>query len=301
MEALLLQMSTAHLRRSTGSPLQNFLTRKTDNIVFGNTTNEYRFFGHWLTAFSDIFACTYPAPVPPQTGGVPNLAYVHKFMNLNQTDVGHFIDQIVQATLYFGFSQQDSNQLSTDLNSKYNVRCSPPQPGSTQLYSLCQDDSCPLAPNPDCAAYGNNLGPSGIISSAATVSATASTSPSTPITSATSSTTIPASSQTSQSSSSSPAIGAGAIAGIVIGGMALLCAFILALVFLLRKRNSVAPLIYEGSHSAAAARTDPHSSYISKQRVQAWNGPPIAEMEHTGSPGITHGGFNTPEMRMSTQ
>ncbi|CZR66289.1 uncharacterized protein PAC_16190 [Phialocephala subalpina] len=98
-----------------------------------------------------------------------------------------------------------------------------------------------------------------------------------------------------------PTIGAGVISGIVIGGGALLFAFILALVFMMKRRNAIAPLIYEGSPSTAAAQTDPHWSYISNQRVQAWNGPPIAEMEHTDSLDIGHGGFTTPETKLSIQ
>ncbi|KUJ18985.1 uncharacterized protein LY89DRAFT_581946 [Mollisia scopiformis] len=273
------------------APLTAYLSGKTSSIVLGNTTNEYQLFNHWLSAFSHIFGCTIPPPLPPSTGPILNLAYVHKFMDLNQTDIGYFIDQLALSAAHFGFSQQDSSSLSTQLNAKYNVRCSPPV--GTQLYSLCQDETCPLDPSPDCAAYVD-LGPSGVVSSGPAPSSTsAQFTPSTvatpsathsPTTTATSS---PTSTQTSAPPSSST-LTSGAIAGIAIGGGALIFAFILALVYLLKKKNKVEASVYEPSPSNPSyitpARTDPHSSYHSNQIVQGWNGPPIPEMESPGSP-----------------
>jgi hypothetical protein len=225
-------------------------------------------------------------------------------MDLNQTDLGYFISQIAASTLHWGFSQQDSEELATQLNAKYNVRCSPAV--GTQLYSLCQDPSCPLAGSPDCDAY-LNLGPSGVISSA-TATATTQFTPSAVSSTTATSSSAPASTTNpapTQSPSSASSISSGAIAGIAIGGAALTFAFVLALVFLLRfnKKNRNGQSSESQSNTgipsfATSPRTDPHSSYVSNQRVQEWNGPPIAEMESVGSPGPGPG--PGPERGMST-
>lgn len=80
-------------------------------------------------------------------------------MNLNYTDLAHFIDQLSLATVHFGFSEEDAQTLSNNLNSQYNVACAPPitlNPAQgPQLLSLCQATNCPLAePSPNCALYG---------------------------------------------------------------------------------------------------------------------------------------------------
>ena len=192
-----------------------------------------RLFQHFFVAFAHIFGCSDPPPSPPSTGGTPSLAYVHKYMNLNFTDLGHFIDQLTQATVHFGFSAEDSQTLSTNLNSMYNVRCAPPVTTNPaqgpQLYSLCQADTCPLAePNPDCAAYVNltaNGLPGGVTTAPLSTSTQVPTSTSTPAGAAT--TTSAASGQSTTplfagqnvSSSLSP----GGFAGIILGSIAFIC------------------------------------------------------------------------------
>lgn len=271
------------------APLQAFLNGQTSSIVMSNTTNEYRLFNHWLGAFSHIFACSLPPTLPATTGGQLNLAYVHKFMDLNQTDIGHFIDQLALSSSHWGFSASDSSQLSIQLNAKYNVRCSPAV--GTQLYSLCQDDTCPLAETPDCAAYAN-LGPSGVTASGSSAVATSSGvfTPS-PVSSSLGSITAPAStssaptvSPSSTHAPSQPALTSGAIAGVAIGGAALVFIFVVVLVWLLRKKRvtieSFQPSPLNPSY-ATPAYSDPHTSYAgrSNQAVESWSPPPIHEME----------------------
>lgn len=142
-------------------------------IFTTNTSNQYRLFYHFFADFSNVFGCSIPFAAPSSTGSTGGsqqltLAYVHKYMDLNYTDIGHFIDQFGQAIHHFGFSEQGANTFMTDFNADYNVRCAPPvtSDGSTQLLSLCQDPSCsPTAPSPDCAAY-DNLQPDSLNASA---------------------------------------------------------------------------------------------------------------------------------------
>jgi len=47
-------------------------------------------------------------------------------MNLKYTDLGYIIDQLSKATAQYGFSEQDSQTLNTNLNSDCNAKCLPP-------------------------------------------------------------------------------------------------------------------------------------------------------------------------------
>ena len=223
-----------------------------------------RLFSHWYADFGQSFGCSNAPASPPSTTGQSgpiDLAYVHKFMNLNYTDLGYFIDQVAEATQYFGFSDEDAATLNGHWNSVYNVQCSPPEPDGT-LQSLCLATSCPLAvPNADCAAY-MNITPNGVASVApsgasATViptpfipsAVTVSVSPPT-----TSSSSNPASASSSDTSST---LAPSAIAGIAIGGAALLILTVLALLYWRYK-----------SKKAAAARRPPPPSFASPQPLE---------------------------------
>ncbi|KAJ3577784.1 hypothetical protein NPX13_g2781 [Xylaria arbuscula] len=140
-------------------PLMAFLNGTTNMVELDASKNEYRLFAHFYSAFGRIYGCTLTEGFPKanDSGNPISPAYVHKFMNLNQTDLGHFIDQLIMSSEYYGFSKDDASTLSTFFNSRYNVRCAPAING--QLYSICQAPECPLAaPSPDCDAYVN-VGP----------------------------------------------------------------------------------------------------------------------------------------------
>jgi hypothetical protein len=176
-------------------------------------------------------------------------------MDLNQTHVGYFINQLTVASKYFGFSDEDAETLDTFMNARYNVRCAPAVNG--QLYSICFAEECPLAaPDPDCDAYNdlkpnaanNGTGPT----AASSTSTTASHTPS-----GTASSTDPASSGTG-TSASNPTLSSGAIAGIAIGGAAvLLLAFGMWLYF--RRHNTRPKLV--PVPASAAGHASPASSH----------------------------------------
>lgn len=198
-----------------------------------------RLFAHWFTAFGFIYGCS-SAPKFPRTadsGSPLSSAYVHKFMNLNQTDIGYFIEQLTVASKYFGFSDEDAQTLDTFMNARYNVRCAPPING--QLYSICFADECPLAqPQPDCDAYNNLLpgGASNVTVVTTTIAPTLATQ-----TSATFTTSSTTTTESASSNSNSVVLSNGAIAGIAIGGAAvLLLALGLILYF---RRQSKSPQI----------------------------------------------------------
>ncbi|OBT51651.1 hypothetical protein VE04_07923 [Pseudogymnoascus sp. 24MN13] len=215
-------------------PLVNFMSGKTETVELRNTTNEYRLFGHFYTAFAYIFGCSNP-PASPTTGRPPNPAYVHKFMSLNFTEIGHFINQLTLSSEYYGFSTTDAQSLALLMNSRYNIRCAPAvslnPKQAPQLFSLCQDPTCPLAvPNSDCEAYTNltSEGPSS--SSPSPSESSSSTSSPTTITNSESSSSPTESPSAAAASSGSKGLSTGGIAGVAIGGAALL-AFIIAAIF----------------------------------------------------------------------
>jgi len=238
-----------------------------------------RLLSHFFIAFGHIFGCSLPQQPPPgdTTTGSLSLAYIHKFMDLTYNDLGHFIDMMTRAALHNGFSNQDAETFNSSLNARYNVRCAPPvilNPAmGPQLFSLCQDPSCPLAePSPDCAAYVNltadggtgsaNTGTVGLPKSSAT-STTSSAPSSTTTTTTTSTTTSPSATASSNSSS----LSGGAIGGIAVGGAAALGIFVLAMVLLWRhKRENNRPSAvgtFAHSQMAEPLPKDGHPSYIS--------------------------------------
>lgn len=149
-------------------------------------------------------------------------------MSLNFIEIGHFINQLTLSCEFNGFSTTDAQSLALLMNSRYNTRCAPayslnPQE-AVQLFSICQDPTCPLAvPNSDCDAYVN-ITAQGVSSSSPSDT---SGSPSDPTNS---------SSPSDAASSSSKALSTGGIAGVAIGGVALL-ALIAAAIFYFRRRR----------------------------------------------------------------
>ncbi|EHK27441.1 uncharacterized protein TRIVIDRAFT_34285 [Trichoderma virens Gv29-8] len=295
-------------------PLMSFLNGSSNSVNIDTSTNQYRLFTHWFTAFGFVYGCSL-APKFPRTadsGGPLSMAYVHKFMDLNQTHIGYFIEQLTLSSKYFGFSDEDAQTLDTFMNARYNVRCAPAING--QLYSICFADECPLAqPKPDCDAY-KDIGPSG----ASNVSVVTTTvNPASPTTSATTTSAPPSSTTTAapagdsspnpDSKSSSTALSGGAIAGIAIGGAAVLLLAVGLLLYY--RRHSSKPQIVPvpvpsdgyGSpahpphayyaHASMASSSNPHETYVGGHEAHMgghanmsgfWAPPKPHEMGQTG-------------------
>lgn len=274
-------------------------------LIRANNYPRSRLFAHFFLAFSKIFGCSDPPAPPPSSShssGPLSLAYVHKYMDLNYTDLGHFINQLSKATANYGFSDQDSQTLNTDLNGMYNVRCAPPVTSNSaqgpQLLSLCQADTCPLAvPNADCAAYVN-LTANGIADdvSSSQGSSTATPIPFIPTTiSSTAPSTSSASTEptsTAFTSVSKATLSPGAIAGIAICGAAVLIATVIALALLLRRRRPMQQMSYPTTPLASPPGEQKFPSFTSPSHSPPPNqhfpsftsptlGPTIAEMDST--------------------
>lgn len=217
-------------------------------------------------------------------------------MDLNQTQVGYFIDQFIVASKYYGFSDSDAQQLSAFMNTKYNNKCSPPD-ATGQLNSVCLAEGCPQAfPERDCAAY-NSIGPYGY---KANTPATGTATGVNPTAKATSSeTTSPSATNTSAppaSGGSSSSLSAGAIAGIAIGGAAVLLLAVGMWLYFRRQQKANKPAekpatmpneMGEGAgafspqspyghpHDSYYSRSNPHDSYV-VSTIGSPNSPPPA-------------------------
>ncbi|KAM4065792.1 hypothetical protein HRG_011588 [Hirsutella rhossiliensis] len=189
------------------APLIAFLNGSTATAEIKSGTNQDTLFSHWYVAFGKIYGCSRVKNFLENTFTPLTPAYVHKYMDLNQTHIGYFIDQLITASKYYGFSDTDAATLSTYMNARYNTRCSPPIDG--QLYSICLAKDCPLAaPNAQCDVYPN-VQPYGVQGSGAPSGTEAPILPTTPASSG--------SVSTPAASGSSSSLSGGAIAGISIG------------------------------------------------------------------------------------
>ncbi|KAK3361609.1 hypothetical protein B0T24DRAFT_111594 [Lasiosphaeria ovina] len=305
--------------------LATYLAGDQEDLVFSNSTNQFKLFGNFFVVFSRVFGCTIPFQSLPNTSGPISLAYAHKFMNLDYNQLGYFITQLTQAGMFYGFSAQDAETIKTSLNARYNVRCAPAvtfsQGGTPQLLSLCQNPTCPLAaPVSDCDAY-NNLTANGVqnsnptsITTSATSSATSSTSTSSTLTSSTStaSTTTPAAEASKSDGSSS--LSTGAIAGVAVGGAAVLVLALAVLLFFFKRRRGKTPPSTPAAPASSTAdwaagqqafstpTLQPGSPYSQKGQHLSYysqgTGPPPSqqgEISRIGSPQmVQHGSWQHP-------
>jgi hypothetical protein len=168
------------------------------------------------------------------------MAATHRYMDLNNHQIGHFINQIAMASAHFGFSASDSEAVNVQMNVQFNTRCSPPisDTEGDYLYSPCQDPSCPLAfPSPDCGDYPPSSGPPATNPNATQLSTSSTSLYSTSSTSTTSSSNSATSSNISPSHWDS-SISTGGIVGASVAAVIGLSALIGFAVFLVRRSRS---------------------------------------------------------------
>lgn len=99
----------------------------------------------------------------PRYAGFASMYEVHKFMDLDENELGYFIQQVALAGASFGVAQNDLEAVGMALNQLFGLRCSPattaiPEQGP-QLQAICIEDSCPISPNATCANYQPAVAP----------------------------------------------------------------------------------------------------------------------------------------------
>jgi len=77
-------------------------------------------------------------------------------MDLDTAQNSWFIENVGLAAASFGVSQDDINTVATTLNGTFGYRCAPAVsllPGAGPVYeSICQNVTCPIAPNSTCGS-----------------------------------------------------------------------------------------------------------------------------------------------------
>lgn len=125
-----------------------------------NTTNsnQYTLFTHLYQYFGSLLMCSqYGMEGYAAYNGKGSQYEVHKFMDLDENEVGYFNEQVGLSAASFGVTDDDVKAVGTALNSVFNVKCAPPATvvpaQGMQLQSICIAESCPLSPNATCASY----------------------------------------------------------------------------------------------------------------------------------------------------
>jgi len=144
----------------------------------GTSSNQYTLLTHLYEYFGSVLGCSMQGmPGYSAYDGDVSMYQVHKFMDLSYAEVTYFIDQVALSAQSFGVAQDDLMVAGTALNSLFNVRMAAPvtviPAQGAQLQSICDDETCPLAPNSTTVGYENVTEPVAAVSSSSTATGTA--------------------------------------------------------------------------------------------------------------------------------
>ncbi|MCJ1463417.1 hypothetical protein MMC07_002024 [Pseudocyphellaria aurata] len=130
----------------------------------GTESQQYKLLTHLYEYFGVLLGCSLVGtPGYPAYSGQNSQGRVHKFMNLNEYELGYFITQVGLSAASFGVSTEDVTAVGHALAKLFAYRCAPetvvvPSQGP-HLQSICQADTCPLSPNDTCSAYPSSIEP----------------------------------------------------------------------------------------------------------------------------------------------
>ncbi|PNS19434.1 hypothetical protein CAC42_7278 [Sphaceloma murrayae] len=121
-------------------------------------SNQYTLFTHLYQYFGSLLMCSqYGMEGYAAYNGKGSQYEVHKFMDLDENEVGYFNEQVGLSAASFGVTEDDVTAVGTALNSVFNVKCAPPTTvvpaQGAKLQSICIAESCPLAANATCDSY----------------------------------------------------------------------------------------------------------------------------------------------------
>jgi len=182
-------LASANTGGNSGTP-QNFLDDGGAAPLMKNMpsngnmgSNQYLLVTHLYEYFGVLLGCTMVGQTGfPKYSGSNSMGDVHRFMDLNPSQLGYFITQVGLSAASFGVTTDDVTAVGMALNSLFGFKCAPDAmvvpntPASPQ--AICQDDSCPQAPSPNCSAYGKAVAPMSATVSSMGATATSSASPS---------------------------------------------------------------------------------------------------------------------------
>ncbi|KAK1702458.1 uncharacterized protein CLUP02_17188 [Colletotrichum lupini] len=129
-----------------------------------DTSKQYFLLTHLYQFFGALLGCSqYGMAGFPKYSGFASMYEVHKFMDLDQNELGYFITQVAMAAASFGVAQDDLKAVGMALNQLFGMRCSPPATAipeqGPQLQAICIQDSCPISTNSTCASYQPAMAP----------------------------------------------------------------------------------------------------------------------------------------------
>ncbi|KXH41620.1 hypothetical protein CNYM01_07142 [Colletotrichum nymphaeae SA-01] len=129
-----------------------------------DTSKQYFLLTHLYQFFGALLGCSqYGMTGFPKYSGFASMYEVHKFMDLDQNELGYFITQVAMAAASFGVAQDDLKAVGMALNQLFGMRCSPPATAipeqGPQLQAICIQDSCPISTNSTCASYQPAMAP----------------------------------------------------------------------------------------------------------------------------------------------
>lgn len=125
----------------------------------GTNSAQYRLLTHLYQYVGVLAGCS----MVGQDGfasyqGTTKMYELHKFMNINEAEIGYFNQQVGLALSSFGAADEDVNAVGTALNNLFGYRCSnatsiPPNT-PPQLQAMCIASDCPEATvAPVCGSY----------------------------------------------------------------------------------------------------------------------------------------------------
>jgi len=142
------------------------------------TSNQYFLLTHLYSFFGGALGCsTYGMSGFPAYAGGASMYTVHKFMALDSSEVGYFIEQVGLAAASFGVTNDDVTAVGNLLTGIFDVSCGPPTTvipaDGPQLQSICTDPDCTQSANATCSMYDTFPGqPANASSSSASGTAT---------------------------------------------------------------------------------------------------------------------------------
>ncbi|KAI9880179.1 MAG: hypothetical protein M1830_004998 [Pleopsidium flavum] len=130
----------------------------------GTNSNQYTLLTHLYEYFGVLLGCSMMNTTGfPGYGGDSSQYQVHKFMALDQYQVGYFIQQVGLSAASFGVATEDVTAVGMALTKLFNYKCAPPTTvvpyQGDQLQAICIADTCPLSPNDTCSKYAPVIEP----------------------------------------------------------------------------------------------------------------------------------------------
>ncbi|KAG7344801.1 bacterial-like globin [Nitzschia inconspicua] len=134
----------------------NFLDGAGDLPTPDPSSNTAMLLSHLYQFFGALLGCT--APGFPAYQGDPDMYRVHKFMELDEIQMGYFNSQVAMAAAALGVAEDDVATIGMVLDSLFNVRCTPPLTADSGVPSfmvgtqpsICVESTCRVANDSAC-------------------------------------------------------------------------------------------------------------------------------------------------------